>query len=345
MSPLAVSLEGVTFRYPGTNAGVVDLTMTIAPGELVVCLGPSGCGKTTLLRLVAGFLKPDAGVIRLNGSDVSSLPARARECGVVFQAYALFPHMRVWENVAYPLRVRDIALDERRRLAEQMLELVGLEGLAERLPAQLSGGQQQRVALARALVFKPRALLLDEPLSALDAATRSTMRDEVRRIQRAQNIATLLITHDQDEALSLADRLILLREGRLVQVGSPQEIYDRPADAFVAGFVGRANLIDGRVIDAETVDTAIGRLATPRHGRAAGSPLRLLVRPERVEIGAAASGENVFAAQVLRDRFFGATRQLEVAAGDGRLEIETSMRDHVAMVRVPREAIQFLNAH
>jgi putative spermidine/putrescine transport system ATP-binding protein len=253
--------------------------------------------------------------------------------------------MRVWENVAYPLRVRDIALDERRRLAEQMLHLVGLEGLAERLPAQLSGGQQQRVALARALVFKPRALLLDEPLSALDAATRSTMRDEVRRIQRAQNIATLLITHDQDEALSLADRMVLLREGRLVQSGSPHEIYDRPADAFVAGFVGRANLLDGRVIDAETVDTAIGRLATPRHGHAAGSALRLLVRPERVEIGAAASGENVFAAQVLRDRFFGATRQLEVAAGDGRLEIETSMRDHVAMVRVPREAIQFLNAH
>jgi putative spermidine/putrescine transport system ATP-binding protein len=345
MSPLAVSLEGVTFRYPGTNAGVFDLTMTIAPGELVVCLGPSGCGKTTLLRLVAGFLKPDAGVIRLNGSDVSGLPARARECGVVFQAYALFPHMRVWENVAHPLRVRDVALDERRRRAEQMLDLVGLQGLAERLPAQLSGGQQQRVALARALVFKPRALLLDEPLSALDAATRSTMRDEVRRIQRAQNIATLLITHDQDEALSLADRLVLLREGRLVQAGSPQEIYDRPADAFVAGFVGRANLLDGRVIDAETVDTMIGRLATPRHGHAAGTALRLLVRPERVEIGAAASGENAFVVHVLRDRFFGATRQLEVAAGGGRLEIETSMRDHVAMVRVPREAIQFLNAH
>ena len=320
--------------------------MTIAPGELVVCLGPSGCGKTTLLRLVAGFLKPDSGVIRLNGNDVSDLPARARECGVVFQAYALFPHMRVWENVAYPLRVRDIALDERRRRAEQMLDLVGLQGLAERLPTQLSGGQQQRVALARALVFKPRALLLDEPLSALDAATRNTMRDEVRRIQRAQNIATLLITHDQDEALSLADRMVLLREGRLVQAGSPHEIYDQPADAFVAGFVGRANLLDARVMfDAETVDTAIGRLATPRHGHAAGTALRLLVRPERVEIGAAASGENAFVAQVLRDRFFGATRQLEVAAGDGRLEIETSMRDHVAMVRVPREAIQFLNAH
>ncbi len=344
----AVSLEGVTYRYPGTQAGVIDITLDILPGELVVCLGPSGCGKTTLLRLVAGFLKPDAGAIRLNGTDVSALPTRTRECGVVFQAYALFPHMRVWENVAYPLRVREIPLADRRRRAAEMLELVGLTGLSGRLPAQLSGGQQQRVALARALVFGPRALLLDEPLSALDASTRVSMRDEIRRIQREQNIATLLITHDQDEALSLADRIVLLHEGRLVQVGSPQEIYDRPADAFVAAFVGRANLLDAKVIDAETVETPIGRLATPPHRYAAGSSLRLLVRPERVEVASAAAGEsggeNVFAAQVLRDRFFGATRQIEVAAGNGRLEIETAMRDDVSSVRVPREAIQFLNA-
>jgi putative spermidine/putrescine transport system ATP-binding protein len=225
-----------------------------------------------------------------------------------------------------------------------MLELVGLTGLADRLPAQLSGGQQQRVALARALVFGPRALLLDEPLSALDAATRVTMRDEIRRIQREQKIATLLITHDQDEALSLADRIVLQREGRIVQTGTPLAIYDAPADAFVAGFVGRANLLDARVIDAETVETPIGRLATPRHGHPAGSAVKLLVRPERVEVAPTTSGENVFAAQVLRDRFFGATRQIEVAAGAGRLEIETAMRDHVASVRVPREAIQFLNA-
>jgi putative spermidine/putrescine transport system ATP-binding protein len=340
----AVALEGVTYRYPGTRAGVFDVTIDIEPGELVVCLGPSGCGKTTLLRLIAGFLKPDAGVIRLNGEDVSALPTRVRECGVVFQAYALFPHMRVWENVAYPLRVRDVTLDERRRRAAEMLELVGLTGLAERLPAQLSGGQQQRVALARALVFGPRALLLDEPLSALDAATRVAMRDEIRRIQRSHNIATLLITHDQDEALSLADRIVLLKDGALVQTGSPQEIYDAPADAFVAGFIGRANLLEARVIDSGTVETAIGWLATPAHGRAAGSILKLLVRPERIEVADGTTGENVFAARVLRDRFFGATRQLEVAAGEGRLEIETAMRDHVAHVRVPREAIQFLNA-
>jgi putative spermidine/putrescine transport system ATP-binding protein len=339
----AVSLEGVTYRYPGTQAGVFDTRLDIQPGELVVCLGPSGCGKTTLLRLIAGFLKPDSGVIRLNGAEVSALPTRERECGVVFQAYALFPHMRVWENVAYPLRVREVPLADRRRRAGEMLELVGLTGLADRLPAQLSGGQQQRVALARALVFGPRALLLDEPLSALDAATRVTMRDEIRRIQREHNIATLLITHDQDEALSLADRIVLQREGRIVQTGTPLAIYDAPADAFVAGFVGRANLLEARVIDAETVETPIGRLATPRHGQPAGSALKLLVRPERIEVARDGMGENVFAAQVLRDRFFGATRQLEVAAGSGRLEIETALRDHVRSVRVPREAIQFLN--
>jgi putative spermidine/putrescine transport system ATP-binding protein len=340
----AVALERVTYYYPGTQAGVTDITLDIAPGELVVCLGPSGCGKTTLLRLIAGFVKPDTGVIRLNGEDVRALPTRSRECGVVFQAYALFPHMRVWENVAYPLRVREVGLDDRRRRAADMLELVGLTGLSDRLPAQLSGGQQQRVALARALVFGPRALLLDEPLSALDAGTRAAMREEIRRIQRAQNIATLLITHDQDEALSLADRIVLMNEGRIVQSGSPHEIYDRPADAFVAGFVGRANLLDARVIDAQTVDTPIGRLLTSPHGRAVGSALHVLVRPERIEVASARTGENVFAARVLRDRFFGATRQLEIAAGNGRLEIETAMRDDVANVRVPREAIQFLNA-
>jgi putative spermidine/putrescine transport system ATP-binding protein len=344
-----LSIEHLSKRYwfereDREVLAVSDVSLAVEDGEFLAIVGPSGCGKTTLLKLVAGFLKPDAGIIRLNGEDVSALPTRERECGVVFQAYALFPHMRVWENIAYPLRVREVGQEERRRRAAEMLELVGLSGLADRLPAQLSGGQQQRVALARALVFGPRALLLDEPLSALDAATRVAMRDEIRRIQRGSNIATLLITHDQDEALSLADRIVLLHEGRLVQSGSPQEIYDAPADAFVAGFVGRANLLDAKVIDAETVDTPIGRLATPPHGRAAGSALRLLVRPERVEVANAAGGENVFPARVLRDRFFGATRQIEVAAGQGRLEIETAMRDHVANVRVPREAIQFLNA-
>lgn len=338
----AVSLAGVTFRYPGSEAGVRDVALEIASGELVVCIGPSGCGKTTLLRLIAGFLVPEAGSILLGGRDVSALPTRARECGVVFQSYALFPHMRVWENVAYPLRVRGVAVDDRRRQALAMLEQVGLAGFAERLPAQLSGGQQQRVALGRALVFQPSALLLDEPLSALDAATRTTMRDEIRRIQRELAIASLLITHDQDEALSLADRIVVMRDGRVVQDAPPHVVYDQPADDFVANFVGRANLLDGTAADADVVDTAIGRIVTRPHGCVVGAALRLLIRPERVELAPAATGENVFAARPLRDRFFGASRRIEVAIASGRIELETNSRDTVHHVRIPRDAIQFL---
>ena len=341
----SVRLENVTFSYPGGKAGVFDITLDIAPGELIVCIGPSGCGKTTLLKVIAGFLPCAAGRVYLGGEDVTAASVRSRQCGIVFQAYALFPHMNVWENVAYPLRVRDIALAERRRRAEAMLDMVGLDGYGERLPAALSGGQQQRVALARALVFKPRALLLDEPLSALDAATRITMRDEVRRIQKQQNIASLLITHDQDEALSLADRIAVLRDGRLVQVATPQALYDRPADAFVASFVGRANLIDGRVAAPDAVDTAIGRIATPAHTMPMGAAVRLLVRPERIQPVGLATGENIFTATVVHDRFFGASREIELAVGQGMLKIDTTERGSITHVHVPRHAVQFLPTH
>ena len=340
----SVRVENATFRYPGERAGIFDATFDIAPGELVVCIGPSGCGKTTLLKLIAGFLRLDSGRVYLGAEDATTATVRSRECGIVFQSYALFPHMAVWENVAYPLRVRNVPLAERRKRAIAILDMVGLDGYGNRLPAELSGGQQQRVALARALVFEPRALLLDEPLSALDAATRVTMRDEIRRIQRQQNIATLLITHDQDEALSLADRIAVLRDGRLVQVATPQEIYDRPADAFVANFVGRANLIDGVAAGADAVDTPLGRFATPPHGASNGTSVRLLVRPERVEPAVGASGENVFAAEIVQDRFFGANREIELSVGRGSIKIETAMRGGIAHIRVPREAVQFLPA-
>ena len=292
--------------------------------------------------LIAGFLRLERGSVHLAGVDVTAASVRARQCGIVFQSYALFPHMSVRDNVAYALRVRDSPVAEQRRRAGAMLELVGLTGMGDRLPAALSGGQQQRVALARALVFEPRALLLDEPLSALDAATRLSMRDEIRRIQKQQAIASLLITHDQDEALSLADRVAVLREGRLVQVAPPQDLYDRPADAFVASFVGRANLLDGVVAGDDLVDTAVGRIATPRHGRAPGQRVRLLVRPERVVPAAGPDGENVFAARVVHDRFFGASRQIELAVGTATLKTETAVRDAIAHVHVPREAVQFL---
>src|SRR5690606_31736495 len=230
----AVDIENLNFAYPGGGAGIFDLSMSMAPGELIVCIGPSGCGKTTLLKLIAGFLRPDSGVVRLAGQDVTATSVRERGCGIVFQSYALFPHMRVWENIAYPLRVRGADEKQRRAKADEMLDMIGLPGLGERLPAQLSGGPQQRVALARALAFEPRVLLLDEPLSALDAATRVAMRDEIRRIPKQRGIAALLITHDQDEALSLADRIAVLKEGRLVQLDEPHVLYDRPANAFVA---------------------------------------------------------------------------------------------------------------
>ncbi len=338
----AVKLDNVTYRYPGGKAGIFDLSLDIAAGEMIVCIGPSGCGKTTLLKLIAGFLRPDRGTVALHDVDVTTASVRERQLGIVFQAYALFPHMRVWENVAYPLRVRGAATTEQRSRAEAMLDLVGLVGLGDRLPAQLSGGQQQRVALARALVFEPKALLLDEPLSALDAATRVAMRDEVRRIQRAQNVATLLITHDQDEALSMADRIVILKDGRLVQAASPHEIYDRPANAFVAGFVGRANVIDGRVTDAANIETSLGTLAMPGHGQPAGRTVSMLVRPERIIPTSEAQGENVYAVSVERDRFFGATRQLDLSCGGARLKLETVERGAVRFVRIPREAIQLL---
>ena len=343
----SVRIASASFTYPGGKAGVFDVSLDIAPGELVVCIGPSGCGKTTLLKLIAGFLPCASGRVLLDGEDVTGVAVRERQCGIVFQSYALFPHMRVWENVAYPLRVRGVASGERRRRAEEMLEMVGLGGYGERLPAALSGGQQQRVALARALVFKPRVLLLDEPLSALDAATRVSMRDEIRRIQKQQNIAALLITHDQDEALSLADRIAILREGRLIQAAPPREMYDRPADGFVAGFIGRANLLEGTVAGPDAVDTPIGRIATAGHAFSTGAAVRLLVRPEkiapvRVDPAAGAPGENAFAVRVLHDRFFGASREVELAVGHGFLKIDTASREDISHVHIPREAVQFL---
>jgi putative spermidine/putrescine transport system ATP-binding protein len=345
----AVELDDVSFRYPGSGAGVHDVALAIGPGELVACMGPSGCGKTTLLRLVAGFLAPGEGSVRLGGVDVTATPVRERACGVVFQNYALFPTMRVWQNVAYPLRVRGMDDAERRARAGSMLERVGLSALADRLPQQLSGGQQQRVALARALVFEPRALLLDEPLSALDAATRIALRDEIRTLQRDQGIATLLITHDQDEALSLGDRVAVMRDGRIVQVDTPTALYDRPADAFVAAFVGRANLFEATVAGPETLDTPFGRLIAHPLQRRIGASLTVLLRPEQIIVDrAAASGApfdaNALDVEVVRDAFHGASRRLTVrpSGGGATLEVETAYRGPVRRVRIAPDALHLL---
>jgi putative spermidine/putrescine transport system ATP-binding protein len=338
----AVDLEAVSFTYPGTRAGVADVGLRIHGGELVAVIGASGCGKSTLLKLIAGFLVPDRGTIRIAGRDAAGVPPRERQLGVVFQSYALFPHMSAWENVAYPLKVRDVEPAERRRRALETLDLVGLGPLAGTRPGRLSGGQQQRVALARALVFRPRALLLDEPLSALDAAKRLEMRDEIRRLQREHGIATLHITHDQEEALSMADRVAMMRDGRIEQIGTPRELYDRPASRDVAAFVGHANLWDGVVEGPATVATPLGLLHTAPHGLDAGEPVAVLVRPERVRLGPDTGGVNVFRGRLRRDRFLGAVRRFDLEVPGGAITGETGERGEVDAVHVPPVHVQLL---
>jgi len=275
-------LEGLRRTY-GAAVAVDRVDLDMAQGELVALLGPSGCGKTTTLRMVAGFIAPSAGRVRIGERDVTRLPPYARDTGMVFQGYALFPHMSVAENVGFGLEMRRVPRAERARRIAEALRLVRLDGLDARLPRQLSGGQQQRVALARALVVNPTVFLLDEPLSNLDARLRAEVRVEIRALQQRLGLTTLFVTHDQEEALTMADRLVVMDRGRVRQTGAPEEVYERPADLFVAGFLGRCNVLRGTV-------------ETPGRFRAAGHALpcqdgppgvdrALAVRPERVAIG------------------------------------------------------------
>ncbi|HEX7127955.1 MAG TPA: ABC transporter ATP-binding protein [Thermodesulfobacteriota bacterium] len=339
---MSVRVERVTYRYPGAKAGVFGVDLEIADGELVACIGPSGSGKTTLLRLIAGFLRPDEGRVLVAGVDVTGLRPRERDLGIVFQSYALFPHMTVAENVAYPLALRKMPPAERRKVALDALARMGLDQFADRRPATLSGGQQQRVALARALAFRPKALLLDEPLSALDAALRVTMRDEIRRIQKAQGIAALHITHDQEEALSIADRVAVLDAGRILQVAPPRELYDAPASRAVAAFVGHSNLWPARVTAEDAVQAAIGPIRTARHGFPAGREVFVLVRPERIVVGPPPGAPNRFTGRLARDRFLGATRRFDFEVEGGIIQGETGARGEIAAVQIPPEAVQLL---
>ena len=241
MSPI-LAIDGLSKHFGGQPA-LTAIELAVEQGEFIALLGPSGCGKTTLLRCIAGFLTPEAGTIRLAGEDVTRLPPYRRPLNTVFQNYALFPHMSVAENVAYGPRRQGVAKDEAAKRAAEALELVGLAGLSERLPAQLSGGQQQRVALARAIVNRPQLLLLDEPLSALDLKLRKKVQSELKQIQHRLGIAFLFVTHDQEEAMTLADRIVLMNRGRIEQIGRGQDIYARPATRFAADFIGDANLL------------------------------------------------------------------------------------------------------
>ena len=298
-------------------AGVValdELTLTIAPGELVALLGPSGCGKTTALRLVAGLDEATSGRVVFGGSDVTNLGANRRNVGMVFQAYSLFPHMTAMQNVAFGLQLRHLGDAERRERSGEMLELVGLSAHANRYAHQLSGGQQQRVALARALAISPKVLLLDEPLSALDAKVRSRLRDEIRRVQLEVGITTLFVTHDQEEALAIADRVGVMNKGRLEQLGPPTTIYSRPATPFVAEFVGLTNKLEGSVKDGE-VEVRGVRLPLVKPDASDG-PATALIRPEAVSLKADGAPDGPLAGTVIAVAFLGATSRVTVDLGD-----------------------------
>jgi spermidine/putrescine ABC transporter ATP-binding subunit len=289
-SEVAVRFNDVTKRF-GDVTALNQVSLAIRQGEFMTLLGPSGCGKTTLLNLAAGFLSPDSGEILIAGDRMNDVPTYKREIGMMFQNYALFPHMSVAANVAYGLKARHIRKGERDRRVEEALALVRLAGFGDRRPRQLSGGQQQRVALARALVINPTVLLLDEPFSALDKNLRASMQVELREIQRKLNVTTIFVTHDQSEALSLSDRLAVMSEGRIRQLGTPQEIYRKPCDRFVASFVGDANVLRGRLdgIEGESAIIAVGvaRVKVPRGplmDAAASAPVELFVRPEHLAI-------------------------------------------------------------
>jgi ABC-type Fe3+/spermidine/putrescine transport system ATPase subunit len=287
-----VEIAGVTKRF-GEVAAVDALDLEVHPGEFLSLLGPSGCGKTTTLRLIAGFERPDEGEIRIGGNDVAGLPPYKREVNTVFQSYALFPHLTVGDNVAYGLKQRGLGRKERRARALEMLELVRLTGFEGRKPKQLSGGQQQRVALARALVMQPRVLLLDEPLGALDLKVRKQLQIELKRIQEEIGITFVYVTHDQEEALAMSDRVAVMHSGRIEQLGAPREIYDRPATRFVADFIGETNFI-----------------------RQAGEIVA--VRPEHVRLTPTAPSEGGLAATVLATMVVGSAVQCVVRTDDGQ---------------------------
>jgi iron(III) transport system ATP-binding protein len=291
---IGVTVDGVTRRFAHAVKGQVfaarDVSLDVAPGEFLTLLGPSGCGKTTTLRMIAGFEAPDAGRIAFGGQDVTRLPANQRGIGFVFQNYALFPHLSVAENVAYGLRVRRVAEAEVATAVRDVLALAGLAGYESQFPAQMSGGEQQRVALARAIVIRPRVLLFDEPLSNLDAKLRVDMREEIRALQQRLAITAIYVTHDQEEAMAVSDRIAVMSGGTIVQTGSAEDLYHRPATPFVASFIGRANLVPAKVVAVDagrvTVEALGQRFGVDAAARAwrAGDAARLLVRPEAVAL-------------------------------------------------------------
>ena len=316
-----LTLEGLGKSY-GATVAVADVSLDIAQGELVVLLGPSGCGKTTTLRMVAGFVEATAGDVRLDGQSIVALPPHRRDMGLVFQSYALFPHLSVARNIAFGLEMRGVARAQLEARVTAMLQLARLEALAERLPRELSGGQQQRVALARALAIEPRVLLLDEPLSNLDAALREEVGRDIRLLQRQAGLTTVMVTHDQQEAMAMADRLVVMKDGRVQQVGTQVELYEQPANAFVAGFIGGSTMVSGQVLeDGRTLAAGEARLRLARAYPPGQATMAL--RPERLLLGE--GGDGAARGVVELASYLGAVREHVVRlAPDVRLVVRES---------------------
>ena len=322
----SVLLRDLTRAFGATRA-LDGLSIEMAPGELVALLGPSGCGKTTALRIVAGFETADTGSVLVDGKDISSVPAARRDMGMVFQSYSLFPNMSALDNVGFGLRMRKIGAGERRKRAGDLLDMVGLAPQASQYPHQLSGGQQQRVALARALAIEPRVLLLDEPLSALDAKVRLQLREQIRTLQQRLGTTTLFVTHDQEEALSMADRVGVMSNGRLEQIAAPDELYTDPATAFVAEFVGVMNRIPGELQAGDQV-TALGSTIPVRGHRPVQSVVDVLVRPEGLRLEVVENGNGI----VTTRTFLGSVTRVGVQlSGDVAVQVDRPSAEAAAL--------------
>jgi putative spermidine/putrescine transport system ATP-binding protein len=338
-----LSVEAVTKSY-GSLAALTAASFTADKGEILALLGPSGCGKTTLLNLIAGFLAADSGRICVDGRDLTGVPPNKRDMGMVFQNYALFPHLTVAKNVAFGLEARGVKRGERDARVAEALERAGLAAFAARYPHALSGGQQQRVALARALVVRPSILLLDEPLSNLDTQLRRAMAEDVGEILRGAGITAVLVTHDQEEALVIADRVLLMGSGRIEQIGSPEEVYERPRTIYGAQFMEAMNFIDGVVAGNDSqgveVTTALGPILASASAAAIGSTVTIMVRPERIGIADGTGDsrcENGTIGTVLRANYHGTYRRLHVAAGGQELTVDIPVS---GMARVPSASVR-----
>jgi putative spermidine/putrescine transport system ATP-binding protein len=320
-----LEISNIQKRF-GSQTAVHDFSISIEKGEFITFLGPSGCGKTTILRMLAGFEAPSVGSIVFDGKDVTHVPTNKRNVGMVFQSYALFPNMTVAENIGFGLKVANAGKAEIENRVREMLKLIKLDALADRYPWQMSGGQQQRVALARALANKPKVLLLDEPLSALDAKIRISLREEIRELQRELHITTVFVTHDQEEALSISDRIVVLNEGRVEQIGTPSSIYNFPRTRFVASFIGTLNQLSGEVLDTTNGEIRVGSqtliTSNPLDNLRNGQTCTLAIRPEAIILDGAGAGKNTVQTVVDDVSFLGSIVRIRTHLGSEVLSMD-----------------------